>query len=264
MQERHVGGADERGFGAPAERGEPGGDPLHRALALPGIVDHHGALRQIRQVLAAGPHHDDGPLGRAGHDSDRPAQQRRPVPLQRRLRRAHPRGLAAGQHHTRGTRHFFMVCITRPGATVSKLAAGSPLTGGRHWPASMMKSRSRPSRIWSAVSRRSPAREACATSRRSNGSCLDQLRKVPDCLGVLGGNTQQRKALRGKPLAEVSRDGQLAEHGLDGQFPYRRRRDIYPLRGGNRLTGAGAEARVVIQQPQQRVAVKKQHRRPIR
>ena len=126
VQERHVGGADERGIGAPAERGEPGGDPLHRALALPGVVDHHGALRQIRQILAVGPHHDDRPLGRARHDADRPAQQRRPVPLQRRLRRAHPRGPAAGQHHTRGTRHFFMVCITRPGATV-RSAAGSPL-----------------------------------------------------------------------------------------------------------------------------------------
>jgi len=113
VQERHVGGADERGIGAPAERGEPGGDPLHRALALPGVVDHDGALRQIRQILAAGSHHHDRPFSRACHDADRPAQQRRPVPLQRCLGRAHPRGPAAGQHHARGTSHFFMVCITR-------------------------------------------------------------------------------------------------------------------------------------------------------
>src|SRR6185437_5490904 len=34
-----------------------------------------------------------------------------------------------------------------------------------------MKSRCRFSRMWSAVSSRSPARDACATMRRSNGSC---------------------------------------------------------------------------------------------
>ncbi len=109
VQERHVGGADEGGFRAPLEGGEPGRDPLDRTLALARVVDHLGALGQVRQLLAAGAHDHDRPAGRAGHDADRPVQQRRPVPFQRRLGRSHPRGPPARQHHTRTGRHLVIV-----------------------------------------------------------------------------------------------------------------------------------------------------------
>ena len=72
VQERQVGGADEGGVGASVERGEPGRDALHRPLAVPWVVHHHGAFRQRGEVLAAGPNDDDGPAGRAGEDADRP------------------------------------------------------------------------------------------------------------------------------------------------------------------------------------------------
>src|SRR5205085_1516949 len=43
------------------------------------------------------------------HDADCAAQQRGPVPFQRRLGRPHPRGPPAGQHHTRRTSHSLML-----------------------------------------------------------------------------------------------------------------------------------------------------------
>ena len=45
VQERHVGRADERDVGSPAQRGQPGGDTLHRALALARVIGDQGALR---------------------------------------------------------------------------------------------------------------------------------------------------------------------------------------------------------------------------
>jgi ABC-type branched-subunit amino acid transport system ATPase component/transposase len=85
--------------------------------------------------------------------------------------------------------------------------------------------------------------------------------EVAERLGVLGGDAEQYQSLGGELFAEVSRDGQLAEHGLDGQFPDCRCGDVHALRGGDRLPGLRAEARVVVQQPQQGLAVKEQHRR---
>jgi hypothetical protein len=91
VQERHVGRADEGGFGLPAQRGEPGGDPLHRSLARARVLDHGGARRQAGQILARGADDHDRAGRRARHDPDRPVQERGPVPFERRLRRAHPR-----------------------------------------------------------------------------------------------------------------------------------------------------------------------------
>ena len=88
---------------------EPRGDPLHRALALARILDHQGAPGQVGEVLARCADDHDRAVRRAGHDAGRPAQQGRPVPLQGRLGRAHPRGPAARQHNSRGNRHVLIV-----------------------------------------------------------------------------------------------------------------------------------------------------------
>jgi hypothetical protein len=90
VQERHVGRADEREVGSPAQRRQPGGDTLHRALTLARVVGYQGALRQLREVLAGGADDDNRAARRARHDPDRPAQQGGPVPLQGGLGRAHP------------------------------------------------------------------------------------------------------------------------------------------------------------------------------
>src|ERR1700722_494141 len=89
----------------------------------------------------------------------------------------------------------------------------------------------------------------------------DQFGKLADRLGVLGGDAEHFHALPGKLLAEVVRHGQLAEHALDRQFPYCRRRDVHALRGGYGLPCLRPQPRAVIQHPQQGLAVKKQHRR---
>jgi hypothetical protein len=57
-----------------------------------------------------------------------------------------------------------------------------------------------------------------------------ELGEVADALGMFGGDAKQFQALAGEPSAEVRRDCQLAEHGLNSQFPYRRSRDVYALR----------------------------------
>jgi uncharacterized membrane protein len=130
VQERHIGSADEGGVGASVKRGEPSRDPLHRALAVAGVVHHHGAFRQLGEVLAAGPDNDDGPPGRAREDADRPAQQGGPVPLQRRLGHPHPRGPPAGQHHACASRHFAIVCAV-PAAAGNRAGAeaATPYSG---------------------------------------------------------------------------------------------------------------------------------------
>jgi len=90
MQERHVGGADEGRVGVVYESAEPGGQALHRALALARVVYHLHVTRQLGKLLAFGADHDHGAAGRPREDADGAAQQRRPVPLQGRLGRAHP------------------------------------------------------------------------------------------------------------------------------------------------------------------------------
>ena len=90
VQERQVGGADERDLGSPAQRRQPGGDTLHRALALARVIGYQDALRQFREVLASGADDHNRAARRSRNDADRPAQQCRPVPLQCRLGRAHP------------------------------------------------------------------------------------------------------------------------------------------------------------------------------
>jgi len=86
-----------------------GGDALHRALAFLGIVDDLDVFGQLGQFLTLRADHHDGTAGGAGQDADGAAQQRGPVPLQRRLGRAHPGGPPAGQYHARRTRHAFML-----------------------------------------------------------------------------------------------------------------------------------------------------------
>ena len=66
VQERHVDGADERDVGAPGQRRQPGGDTLHRALALLRIVGNQGAFRQLRKVLAGSTDDHDRPARRPG------------------------------------------------------------------------------------------------------------------------------------------------------------------------------------------------------
>jgi len=90
MQERHVGGADEGHVRLVSEGGQAGGQALDRPLALPRVVHQLDVFRQRRQLLAVGADHHDRAAGGPGQDADRAAQQRRPVPLQGRLGRAHP------------------------------------------------------------------------------------------------------------------------------------------------------------------------------
>jgi len=77
--------------------------------------------------------------------------------------------------------------------------------------------------------------ETCAGSLRDDEAAEwvvpGELGEIADRLGVLGGDAEQFQALLGQPLAEVRRHRQLAEHGLDGQFPHCRRRDVHALRG---------------------------------
>ena len=90
VQERHVGGADERDVGAPGQRGQPGGDALQRAFALVRIVGYQATFRQLREILARGTDDDDRPARRTSDNPDRAAEQRGPMPVECCLGGAHP------------------------------------------------------------------------------------------------------------------------------------------------------------------------------
>ena len=62
VQERQVGGGDERDVGPAGERGQAGGDPLERALALARVVDHH--RRRLGSEAGPGPAPGPRPPGR--------------------------------------------------------------------------------------------------------------------------------------------------------------------------------------------------------
>ena len=89
VQERQVGGADEGGVGPVDQGGQADRDPLQRAEALARVGRDLDLGRQVGQLLAGRPDHDHGAGDGAGDDRDRPPQQRRAVPVQGRLGRAH-------------------------------------------------------------------------------------------------------------------------------------------------------------------------------
>jgi hypothetical protein len=55
---------------------------------------------------------------------------------------------------------------------------------------------------------------------------LGELGKLANAFGVLRRDAQQDQSLLGEPEGELIRNYQLAEHGLDRQFPHGGRRDV--------------------------------------
>ena len=105
VQERDVGRGHVRAVGAAVDGGEPGGQALQRPAPLALVLDHLHRGRQVRQVLPRRPDDDDRPVDLPADQPGDPAQERRAVPLQRGLRRAHPRRAPTGENDPRGLRH---------------------------------------------------------------------------------------------------------------------------------------------------------------
>ena len=105
VQQRHVRGRGVGGRRALADGGQPCGQPLERAAALARIVDQLDPFGQLGQRLPRSAHHDDRAVDRTPHDADDAPQQRRAMPLQRGLGRAHPRRAPTGEHDACHPRH---------------------------------------------------------------------------------------------------------------------------------------------------------------
>ena len=73
-----------------------------RVLAAMQRIERH---RFVDAALASRAYDDDRAIRRPGNDPYRPPEQRRPVPLKRRLWRSHPRGPPACQYHARTSHH---------------------------------------------------------------------------------------------------------------------------------------------------------------
>ena len=120
MQERHVGRADERQPGPVADAASPVAMPRIGPSPSTGSSTTSHPRRQLGQLLPGRGDDDDRAVDGAGEQRGGAVQQRRAVPLQRGLGRAHPRRPAAGEHDSRG--------ICEPGHDLM-LAAGSALLG---------------------------------------------------------------------------------------------------------------------------------------
>ena len=104
VQERDVGGRRIGGGRAIAHGGEPGRQTLQRPATLARVLDDLDAVGQCRERLAGRAHDDDRPVDGATDDPGDPPQERRAVPFERGLRRAHPRRAPAGEHDPCGVR----------------------------------------------------------------------------------------------------------------------------------------------------------------
>ncbi len=100
MQERHVG--RHREGQVPVDGLQAGEQALQRAPALARVLDDADAARQLRQLLPRRADDDHRPAGPARHQPARAPQQRRAVPVQPRLGRAHAARAAARKHDARG------------------------------------------------------------------------------------------------------------------------------------------------------------------
>jgi hypothetical protein len=106
VQEGQVGRADEGGAG-PAARGcsETDREPLQRAEPLDGVVEHLHRGRERWQRGARCAHDEHRPVDHASEHAGGAPQQRRAVPLERRLAGAHAPGAPAGEDDPGGCCH---------------------------------------------------------------------------------------------------------------------------------------------------------------
>ena len=103
IEKRHVHRRHEGDVGPPLKRCETGGQAAKRAVALRGIVDDLDVAGQVGQLLTGRSHRDDLPVAHdAGENAGDPRGQRLPVPVESRLRAAHPRRPAADEQDCAG------------------------------------------------------------------------------------------------------------------------------------------------------------------
>jgi hypothetical protein len=87
------------------QHGRPVAIPSSGPARLRAVLDDLDGGGSAGSVWPGAPDHHDRPVDPPGDEADHPAQQRRAVPLEVGLGRAHARGAAPGQHHCGGPGH---------------------------------------------------------------------------------------------------------------------------------------------------------------
>jgi hypothetical protein len=128
VQQRCVRRGHERYLRTSDDRRETGGQALQGPAAFALVLGDLDAPGQRRKPLPRRAHDDDRPAGRARDDARHAAQQRGPVPFQRRLRRAHPRRASPGENDPGSCQH------TCDGTAPAARCCGADVTAGQPGP----------------------------------------------------------------------------------------------------------------------------------
>ena len=258
MQERDVGRRHIGRDRAVAHRREPRRQTLERAAAIARVLDDLDPGGQGGQLLPGRAHDDHRPVDPALDEADDAAQQCRAVPLERGLRRAHPRRAPPGENDPRGVLHHgprYSPPTTRdsPDAGAGGPAVPSPHARPHpphHVPAGPAVRRHQPGgHGQGAGARRRPGRrrDRQGLRRRPRSSSV----QAPAAVAVSGAAKRGRLAIA---VTRAARDVRLrlgeregARRQGEGRPPLHARRSP----SGTRAAGGVQDARALLAKPLQ-------------